>query len=151
MFLSRFRSLGVVALGFALGLAHAAPTHAQWFTHANDPDVFGNTTVVTGAMDDSGNGIVVQCDHQNLYVAFVSPVTSSKMDDLSTVSSGIPSIIYLKVGQQLVRKFDAKLRQWNNTMAGVVATGPTPAMNTAIKDCKLDTASTRPAQQPNQP
>ncbi len=111
------------------------------------------------------------------------------MNEISSLSSGVPATIYLKVDQQPVQKFDAKMQQWNTTMAGVVASGRTAAMvaelkaigagadtldvgadilgsrqsdsfglsgstnamNTAIKDCKLDSITSAPAQAPSQP
>ncbi|MGH7103662.1 MAG: hypothetical protein ACREFJ_14825 [Acetobacteraceae bacterium] len=117
------------------------------------------------------------------------PAAPSEMDQLAGLPSGIPSTIYLKVEQQSVQKFDAELRGWNNTIAGVVASGRTPAMvaelkaigagtdtlsvgvdvfgsrqsncfglggstnamATAIKDCKLDSITSAPAQAPSQP
>lgn len=189
MFTSRNHVLSALPLAIAFALGCAAPAEAQWFVRANGPDVFGNTTVVAGTADGSGNDIVVQCDQNSLYIAFISPATASEMDELSNLSSGIPSTMYLKVDQQHVQKFDAELRQWNNTMAGVVASGRTQvmvaelsaigagtdtldvgvdvfgsrqsdsfslagstnAMNTAIKDCKLDAVTATPAQQPSQP
>ena len=189
MSIVRSRWRAALAFGPALVLACAAPAEAQWVVHANGPDVFGNTTVVAAAANGSGDGMVVQCDQKKLYVALISRGTSSEMDELSKLSTGIPAMLYLKVDQGPVRKFDAEMRQWNNTMLGVVATGrtlamvaelreigagtqtldvgtdvlgsratdsfgllgSTNAMETAVKDCKLNTNPAASGQAPKQP
>ncbi len=69
MFTARSSVIATPVLAIAFALCCAAPARAQWMVNAKGPDVFGNTTVVAAAMAGSGDGIVVQCDQDNLYIS----------------------------------------------------------------------------------
>ena len=123
------------AIAVALSVMSAGTSaDAQWVVRANGPDVIGNEKVVAIAPSDSGDALIVQCDQtSSLYIALIERGTSSEMNQLSEISSGIPAELLIRVDQNPVQKFDAKLRQWNTRFLGVVARGRTPDMVAVLR------------------
>lgn len=108
----------------AISMAGIQAAHAQWFSHASGPDVFGNVTAVAGITSSSQNGLVVQCnDKDSLLIAYISPATKDVLNTLSNSDIELPAKLFIKVDQGTVKKLDAKLTQWNNSYVGVVASG----------------------------
>ncbi len=116
-----------------LSIAFCLPAEAQWAANVTGPDVFGNTKVVASVNGSTGNGLVVQCDQSStLDLAFLFTATASEMDELSKAGTGIPADLLVKVDQGQVMKFNAMLQVWNDTYIGVVASGRTKDIVSAI-------------------
>ncbi len=122
--------VAIIALStFGCGVAHA-----QWSSQVTGPDVFGNTTVLATVDNVDGNGLVVQCDQNStLDLAYIIPGTPSELDELSKAGTSIPADLLVKVDNGLVMKFSAEFKAWNNTYVGIVASGRTTDIVTAIK------------------
>lgn len=108
---------------------------AQWAVKATGPDVFGNEKVIALVPSSSGDALIIQCDQKDsLYIALIEHGTSSELNQLSEMPSGIPAKLFVKVDQDAVQKFDAKLKQWNTRYLGVVASGRTPGMVAVLRE-----------------
>lgn len=117
-----------------LGFSAIPVAHAQWFSHASQPDVFGNRTVNAVTTAPTGDGLTIQCNQKDsLNFAYVFPVTPQELDILQR-SGGFPVTLLLKVDNNSVMKFDAAAQDWNNKYGGFVASGRSYAIVQAIKE-----------------
>lgn len=111
----------------AAALLLSATSAMAWETTVEGPDVFG----VTKALGGTSNGrefMVVQCNSDgDLYLALISP--KKEFEDVPE----IPATFLIQIDSETPHKLDATLRAWNDKNAGIVASGRSDDVVSALK------------------
>jgi len=105
-----FRRVAIVMAALSVPVVSRSAA-AQWAVKATGPNVFGNERVIALVPSGSGDALIIQGNQKNLlYIALIEHGTSRELNQLPEMPSGIPAELFVKVDQDAVQKFDARLR-----------------------------------------
>lgn len=122
--------MGAIAALMALTLQAAA-----WDVRVEGPDVFGITKALAGTKNGRET-LVIQCDSQDeLYLALISP--KKEFDEIPT----LPAKFLIQIDSGTALTLDAVMRTWNDKNAGIVMSGRSEDIISAIKS--MGTAKSR--------
>lgn len=108
--------------------------YSQWLYRVTDEDVFGDSRVNAYVEGDSGITLTIQCNGNGDFdLAYLIPGTQSEIDAASKADGGEPSTLFIKVDQEKLLKFNAIFRKWNDHYLGVVASGRTKELVSAVR------------------
>jgi hypothetical protein len=106
-----------------------------WDVRVEGPDVFGLTKVL-GGTTNGRETLVVQCNSEDeLFLALIFP--KKEFEEIPT----LPAKFFLQTDSEKPQVLDAVLRTWNDKNAGIVMSGRSEDIISAIKG--MGTAKSR--------
>ena len=122
-----------IAASLAVTAAFIAPAWAaRWDAWVDGPNIFGTTSVLA-SVDGSENSLVIQCNGEDeLNLAVITPMSPSDMEVISNAHP-IPAKLLIRIDNGDVKTFDAVMRGWNKSHAGVVVEGRSADVIDAVR------------------
>jgi hypothetical protein len=108
---------------------------AQWVSHVEGTDTYGEPAFVAVSAARSGDALLVLCDQTKLLaLAYLMPGTPTELAQMSKPGTELPVTLLVRIGNGASTRFDAQLRRWNSKYLGAISGGRTSELKGIVHE-----------------